>query len=96
MLSGQAEKKPKFLSGRSAVVWSRHYSAHDNDRCDCEQLEEVLGRVPGAQRMVRASRVLGGKWQVVGREGGMLWGAAVLRTMPPGTRAASRSIAQPH
>ncbi len=53
MLSGQAERKPKFLSGRSAVVWSRHYSAHDNDRCDCEQLAEVLGRIPGAQRMVR-------------------------------------------
>ncbi|PRW56463.1 shewanella phosphatase 2 [Chlorella sorokiniana] len=52
MLSGRADKKPKFLSGRTAVVWSRHYSAHDNDRCDCEQLAEVLGRVPGAQRMV--------------------------------------------
>lgn len=52
MLHGKAEAKPRFLSGRSAIVWSRHYSAHDGDRCDCEQLAEVLRRVPGAQRMV--------------------------------------------
>lgn len=52
MLTGQADSKPKFLSGRNAVVWSRHYSAHDGARCDCDQLKAVLARLPGAQRMV--------------------------------------------
>lgn len=52
MLKGSAGEKPRFLSGRGAVVWSRHYSAAAADRCDCGQLAEVLGRVPGAQRMV--------------------------------------------
>lgn len=52
MLSGAAADKPHFLSGRNAVVWSRAYSAAAADRCDCEQLAEVLARVPGAARMV--------------------------------------------
>ncbi|PSC71506.1 calcineurin-like phosphoesterase family [Micractinium conductrix] len=52
MLHGSADAKPRFLSGRNAVVWSRHYSAHDGGRCDCEQLQEVLQRLPGAERMV--------------------------------------------
>lgn len=52
MLSGKASEKPGFLSGRNAVVWSRHYSAASTDCCDCEQLAEVLGRLPGAARMV--------------------------------------------
>jgi hypothetical protein len=52
MLRGTAADKPKFLSGRNALVWSRHYSAHDGGRCDCEQLGQVLGRIPGAARMV--------------------------------------------
>lgn len=52
MLSGAAAEKPRFLSGRSAVVWSRAYSAATADHCDCKQLREVLARVPGASRMV--------------------------------------------
>lgn len=41
---------PKFLRGRNALVWSRHFSSTKED-CQCELLEEVLGMV-GASRMV--------------------------------------------
>lgn len=51
--------KPSFLSGRSAVVWSRHYSAEDAARCDCDLLAEALRRVPGAQRMVVGHTIQG-------------------------------------
>lgn len=49
---GMPESKPKFLSGRDAVVWSRHYSFEDHSRCDCEKLEHALKGLPGAMRMV--------------------------------------------
>lgn len=56
MLHGRAEAKPQFLSGREAIVWSRHYSTHDAARCDCDQLAAVLARLPGAERLVREAR----------------------------------------
>ena len=60
-VGGGSDAKPKFLSGRSAVVWSRHYSAAAGDRCDCGQLAEVLGRLPGAARMVVGPHHPGGR-----------------------------------
>jgi hypothetical protein len=44
--------KPRFLSGRAAVVWARDYSAEDAARCDCAALGEALAGMPGAARMV--------------------------------------------
>ncbi|GAB4813892.1 hypothetical protein N2152v2_000938 [Parachlorella kessleri] len=46
--------RPQFLSGRDAVVWSRHYSwaKEDEERCECGLLAETLRKLPGASRMV--------------------------------------------
>jgi hypothetical protein len=33
-------------------VWARDYSAEDPDRCDCDALQEALGMIQGARRMV--------------------------------------------
>lgn len=49
---GPMGAKPHFLSGRTAVVWSREYSLEDSSRCDCDALELALRGVPGAKRMV--------------------------------------------
>jgi hypothetical protein len=47
---------PAFLRGADAVVWARNFSAREEARCDCDTLQEVLGALPGARRMV-VSRV---------------------------------------
>lgn len=52
LLHGTQDSKPQFLSGRDAVVWTRHYSVEDQSRCDCERLEHALKGLPGAMRMV--------------------------------------------
>ena len=52
VLHGPISAKPKFLSGREAVVWARTYSLEDAERCDCKTLEETLRGVPGAARVV--------------------------------------------
>lgn len=52
MLSGSQRSKPRFLMGRSAIVWAREYSAEREERCDCETLEAALAGIPGARRMV--------------------------------------------
>uniref|UniRef100_A0A1D1ZTH0 Calcineurin-like phosphoesterase domain-containing protein n=1 Tax=Auxenochlorella protothecoides TaxID=3075 RepID=A0A1D1ZTH0_AUXPR len=52
-LQGAAgERPPRILTGRSAVVWARDYSAEDAEACDCAGLAESLARIPGAARMV--------------------------------------------
>ena len=52
-ISGQnAQQEPTFLGGRSAVVWAREYSTEDARRCDCNALQQALGKIPGAKRMV--------------------------------------------
>ncbi|KAL3146397.1 hypothetical protein ABBQ32_003079 [Trebouxia sp. C0010 RCD-2024] len=52
-ISGQnPQQEPAFLGGRSAVVWAREYSAEDASRCDCSALQEALGKISGAKRMV--------------------------------------------
>ena len=52
-MSGQnAQQEPAFLGGRSAVVWAREYSTEDARRCDCNALQQALGKIPGAKRMV--------------------------------------------
>ncbi|EIE25532.1 Metallo-dependent phosphatase [Coccomyxa subellipsoidea C-169] len=55
-MRGEALRMPSFLTGRQAIVWAREYSAGapflDSQRCDCAALEQVLGRLPGAERMV--------------------------------------------
>ena len=33
-------------------VWARDYSAEDPERCDCDALQEALGMIQGARRMV--------------------------------------------
>ncbi|WIA20087.1 hypothetical protein OEZ85_005946 [Tetradesmus obliquus] len=50
--SGKRLPPPEFLRGADAVVWARDYSARDEDRCDCDKLQQVLESLPGAQRMV--------------------------------------------
>ena len=52
ILDGPVSAKPRFLSGRDAVVWSREYSAEDASRCNCEALTQALAGLPGAARMV--------------------------------------------
>jgi hypothetical protein len=52
VLHDSPDGKPKFLSGRDAIVWTRHYSAEDEARCDCEKLQHALRGIPGASRMV--------------------------------------------
>lgn len=52
-------KMPSFLSGRSAVVWSRAYSTEAHDRCDCDTLTKALGMIPGAERMVVGHTIQG-------------------------------------
>ena len=61
MLHGPATPKPRFLSGRTAVVWARHYSAEDEARCDCDALHQALAGIPGAERMVGAGGWGGGR-----------------------------------
>ncbi len=52
-ISGQnPQQEPAFLGGRSAVVWAREYSTEDARRCDCNALQEALGKIPGSKRMV--------------------------------------------
>lgn len=34
-------------------VWARDYSVEDPGRCDCDGLQEALGMIQGARRMVR-------------------------------------------
>jgi hypothetical protein len=51
-LPGPVSAKPRFLSGRTAVVWARDYSAEDQAACDCDALQRALRAMPGAQRMV--------------------------------------------
>lgn len=58
-ISGQsAQQEPAFLGGRSAVVWAREYSTEDARRCDCNALQEALGKISGAKRMVRCPLML--------------------------------------
>lgn len=52
VLHGPPSAKPRFLSGRDAVVWSRQYSTEDASRCNCEALTQALAGMPGAARMV--------------------------------------------
>ena len=53
-ISGQnPQQEPAFLGGRSAVVWAREYSTEDARRCDCNALQEALGKIPGSKRMVK-------------------------------------------
>lgn len=42
---GEAKNKPEFLQGKDAVVWSRHYSAENQARCECDKLTEALDKV---------------------------------------------------
>ncbi|XP_078155777.1 shewanella-like protein phosphatase 2 [Carex rostrata] len=43
-------KQPMFVFERDAVVWLRAFS--DGFNCDCTKLEEVLGLIPGARRLI--------------------------------------------
>ena len=52
VLNGPISAKPRFLSGREAVVWARDYSVEDAARCDCAALEKALSGVPGSARLV--------------------------------------------
>lgn len=55
-ISGQnPQQEPGFLGGRSAVVWAREYSTEDARCCDCNALQEALGKISGAKRMVGCS-----------------------------------------
>lgn len=38
-------------------VWARDYSAEDPGRCDCDTLQEALGMINGARRMVRSLHI---------------------------------------
>jgi len=49
---GPIKAKPRFLSGRDALVWARDYSHEDASRCDCDALQKALAGVPGAERVV--------------------------------------------
>ena len=51
MLGERGDSMPSFYRGRDAVVWTREYSHNDKGRCECQQLEEVLGAMH-ARRMV--------------------------------------------
>lgn len=52
MMGSKDTDMPRFLNGRDAVVWARDYSAEDPGRCDCDALQEALGMIQGANRMV--------------------------------------------
>lgn len=43
----------------AAQVWARDYSAEDASKCDCDALQEALGMISGADRMVRQPAVKG-------------------------------------
>eukprot|EP00884_Botryococcus_braunii_P022206 jgi/Botrbrau1/866/Bobra.0352s0056.1 len=58
-MEGQRPRMPRFLAGRSAIVWAREYSSEDErrggkavGRCDCDALRKALEGIPGAERMV--------------------------------------------
>lgn len=41
-----------WAAGADAIVWAREYSMREHSKCDCDTLQQVLGEMPGAQRMV--------------------------------------------
>ncbi|KAJ3671551.1 hypothetical protein LUZ60_007630 [Juncus effusus] len=49
-LGGNEREPMKWVRGRNAVVWLREFSEGFN--CDCEKLQGVLGKIPGAKRLV--------------------------------------------
>lgn len=51
MLGDTGVKKPDFLKGRNAIVWSREYSTENEARCKCDMLLETLLRL-SAKRMI--------------------------------------------
>lgn len=59
VLKGPINAKPRFLSGREAVVWARDYSQEDPARCDCDALKKALAGVPGAARVVVGHTIQG-------------------------------------
>lgn len=38
-------------------VWARNYSAEDASKCDCDALQQALGMIDGAERMVSSGLV---------------------------------------
>jgi hypothetical protein len=51
MLGDKGVKKPDFLKGRNAIVWSREYSTENEARCNCDMLLETLMQM-NAKRMI--------------------------------------------
>lgn len=51
-ISGETSNSPGFLLGKNAVVWTREYSTENPDQCNCKALEEALGAIAGAKRMI--------------------------------------------
>ena len=43
---------PWFLNGRNAIVWSRMYSMPNEESCNCEMLQQTLGKLPDTTRMI--------------------------------------------
>jgi hypothetical protein len=41
-----------WAAGADAIVWAREYSMREHSKCDCDTLQQVLGEMHGAQRMV--------------------------------------------
>ena len=69
----EGQRPPSFLTGSNAIVWARDYSAREQGKCNCERLQEVLGAMPGAKRMV-----VSGAW-ARDRDGGGRLGGGVDR-----------------
>lgn len=56
LLANQLSPPPStacsWAAGADAIVWAREYSMREHSKCDCDTLQQVLGEMPGAQRMV--------------------------------------------
>lgn len=52
--AGRVERStvPVHVRSRESVVWARDYSHPDGTQCNCDVLEEALGKMPGMRRVV--------------------------------------------
>ena len=50
-LTGKTKQEPHFISGPSAVVWTRNYSRSHEENCKCDMLRDTLQQL-SAERMV--------------------------------------------